>query len=318
MIARRMSLLLVIYLGFCALFMTLNARGSWEFVLWFRGTRLLGITLVAIAVSVATVLFQTLTRNRILTPSLMGFDALYMLLQTTMVFALGGFGFAQISQQTSFFLSFAVMMIASLALFGTLLGRSGDSSGRDLHRLLLTGIILGVLFRSISSFLMRIIDPNDFVVAATSNIAQFSRVNSELLGISALLVGSALAATWRYRHQLDVMALGRDVAINLGVDYKKRLYGVLVIVGCLVSVSTALVGPISFFGLLVSNLAYQLLPTHRHAVLLPAAALISGVVLIGGQVILDQVLSYSTPLSVIVEFLGGLTFLLLIVKGAKR
>lgn len=318
MFALRLSLMTGLFVALCVLFMTLNARGSWEFILWFRGTKLLGIMLVAIAVSVATVLFQTLTRNRILTPSLMGFDSLYMLLQTALVFSLGGFGFAQLSQQFSFFVSFLVMMAASLALFGTLLGRSTDGGNKDLHRLLLTGIILGVLFRSFSSFLMRIIDPNDFVVAAASNIAQFSRVNSELLGVSALLVGASLAVTWRYRHQLDVMALGRDVAVNLGVDYKKRLYGVLVVVACLVSVSTALVGPISFFGLLVSNLAYQITPTYRHAILLPTAALLAGIVLIGGQVILEQLLSFSTPLSVVVEFLGGLTFLLLILRGSKR
>ncbi len=318
MIARRLALLLCLYGVFSVAFLTINARGSWEFVLWFRGTKLLGISLVAVAIAVATVLFQTLTHNRILTPSLMGFDALYALLQTVLVFLLGGFGFAQLSAQTSFFSSFAIMMVASLLLFGSLLGKSVDGRREDIHRLLLTGIIFGVLFRSFSSFLQRLIDPNDFVVAATSAMASFNSINADLLLVSSLMIAVALLATWRMRFDLDVMALGRDVAVNLGVHYKRQVYGMLVIIAALVSVSTALVGPVAFFGLLVSNLTYQLLTTHRHAILLPAASLLSACVLIGGQVVLEQVLNLSTPLSVIVEFLGGLTFLILILKGRNR
>ncbi|WP_119308735.1 iron chelate uptake ABC transporter family permease subunit [Cohaesibacter haloalkalitolerans] len=318
MIARRLALLLCLYGLFSVAFLTVNARGNWDFVLWFRGTKLLGISLVAVAIAVATVLFQTLTHNRILTPSLMGFDALYALLQTVLVFTLGGFGFSQLSAQTSFFSSFTIMMVASLLLFGSLLGKSVDGRREDIHRLLLTGIIFGVLFRSFSSFLQRLIDPNDFVVAATSAMASFNSINADLLLVSSLMIAAALVATWRMRFDLDVMALGRDAAVNLGVHYKRQVYAMLVIIAALVSVSTALVGPVAFFGLLVSNLTYQLLPTHRHAILLPAASLLSACVLIGGQVVLEQVLNLSTPLSVIVEFLGGLTFLILILKGRNR
>ena len=65
-----------------ALFMTLNARGMWDFVLPLRAAKLLAILLVAYAIGVSTLLFQTLTHNPILTPSLLGFDTLYVFLQT--------------------------------------------------------------------------------------------------------------------------------------------------------------------------------------------------------------------------------------------
>ena len=187
-----------------------------------------------------------------------------------------------------------------------------------MHRLLLTGIIFGVLFRSVTSFLQRLIDPNDFVVAATSSMASFNAINGDLLLVSSAIMALGLTATWYLRFDLDIMALGRDVSINLGIDYKRRVYVVLVIIASLVSVSTALVGPVAFFGLLVSNLTYHLFRTHRHAVLLPAASLLSACVLIGGQTILEQILNFSTPISVIVEFLGGVTFLILILKGRGR
>lgn len=318
MLTQRLAFLGLTYLAAVIAFMTINAKGGWDFILWFRGTKLLGICVVAIAVSVATVLFQTLTNNRILTPALMGFDSLFMLLQIFLVFLLGGAGFSLLSAEMSFGISFVVMMVVSLALFGSLLGRPSHRSGQDLHRLLLTGIIFGVLFRSLASFLARIIDPNEFMIAAIASIAQFSRINSDLLLMAFLLVSLALLATWHLRHELDVIALGRDVSVNLGIDYKKRLYVILFLVASLVSVSTALVGPVTFFGLLVANLTYQFVPTHRHVVLLPAASLLAAIILIAGQVLLEQVMEFSTPLSVIVEFLGGLTFLYLIWRGTAR
>lgn len=314
----RLGSLLGLYLLSCIVFMTINAKGNWDFILWFRGSKLVGISLVAVAISVATILFQSLTNNRILTPSLMGFDALYILLQTSLVFGLGGVGFAFLPAEVTFFVSFAVMMVASLLLFGTMLGQSNQRARQDLHRLLLTGIIFGVLFRSLTAFMQRVIDPNEFIVATTASIAQFSRANSDLLWIALVLILATLFVTWRWRHELDVVALGRDVSINLGVSYKRRLYGILVLVACLVSVSTALVGPVTFFGLLVANLTYQLMPTHRHGLLLPAASLMAASILIVGQVLLEQIVGFATPLSVIVEFVGGLTFLFLIWRGGTR
>lgn len=318
MLIRRLLVLVALYIVCATVFMTLNARGNWDFVLWFRGTKLLAISLVATAVSVATLLFQTLTRNRILTPSLMGFDSLYMLLQTVLVYLFGGMVFAQLPTDVLFVLSFSIMIAAALGLFGTLLGGSVRGTGHDLHRLLLTGIIFGVLFRSFTSFLMRLIDPNDFVVAATASVAQFNRIDVKLLTISFVVLGLVLIWSWRSRHTLDVIGLGRDAAINLGVNYKRQLYLILIAIALLVSVSTALVGPIAFFGLFVCNLAYLFLPTYRHGILMPATSLIAACILLGGQTILEQVLNFATPLSVVIELLGGITFLVLVFQRSRR
>lgn len=62
----------------CALFMTLNVKGDWDFVLNLRLTKLAALLMVAYAVGVSTQLFQTLTNNPILTPSILGFDSLYV------------------------------------------------------------------------------------------------------------------------------------------------------------------------------------------------------------------------------------------------
>jgi len=308
----------LLVLGLCAFlavlaFMTLGARGNWSFVLTFRGTKLAALLLVAAAVSLSTILFQTLSGNRILTPSIMGFDALYLLVQTGLVFALGEFGYATLLPEAKFAFEVVLLTVAALALFGSLLG----NGLQDLFRMLLVGVIFGVLFRSLTSLLQRLIDPNEFAVVQGAMFASFNSIDTELLLASAVLVLACCGLAWRKRHILDVMALGRDQAISLGLDHRRELFHGLALVTLLVATSTALVGPVAFFGLLVSALTYEFLKTHRHGNLMIASMLIAVIVLVGGQTLFERVLGFGGSLSIVIEFLGGLVFLFLIFRKAR-
>ena len=306
--------LLTLALVSAALFLTLGARGSWGFVLWFRGSRLLALIVVAFAVAVSTVLFQTITENRILTPSIMGFDALFVLVQTSLVFFLGQGALVALDPAWRFAVNVAVMGGFSWLLFRHLILRETHS----LHRLVLVGIVLGILFRSLSNFLQRILDPNAFQVLQDTLFASFSRADTTLLGVSLLLIGGASLVLWRIGHRFDILTLGRSHAISLGLDHHRTVMTVLLCVSCLVAVSTALVGPVTFFGLLVASLARALVGDARHRFVLPAAVLVALVTLVGGQTILERVFRFDTALSIIVEFLGGLVFLFLVLRGAAR
>lgn len=314
MAERRLIWLVLGLVAAVLIFMTWGARGNWGFVLSFRGTKLLALLVVGAAIAVSTVLFQTITANRILTPSIMGFDALFLLFQAGLVFVLGGFGVTQLSSGVRFGMEFALLMGAALLLFGTLIG----AARHDIHRLVLTGIIFGVLFRSLTSFIERLIDPNEFAVVQSSSFASFNSFDADLLRYCVPLCVLGIAAAWHYRRELDVIALGRDHAVNLGLNHKRAVLIILTIIALLVSVSTALAGPVTFFGLLVASLAHLVVRSHRHALLLPAASLCAGIVLIGGQAITERILALSVPLSVAVEFLGGLVFLTLILRGTQR
>ncbi len=294
--------------------MTLGAKGSWSFVLSFRGTRLAAMLIVAFAIAVSTVLFQTITGNRILTPALMGFDALYVLLQTSIVFLFGAVTLTGLDPRLMFIVEVAIMVGFSLALYRLLFG-----TGRhNVHLIVLIGIVLGGLFRSLSGFLQRIISPEDFIVLQDRLFASFNLTDSTLVGVSALLIGLVTIAIWRMFSVFDVMMLGRDTAIALGVDHKAITMRILVLVSILVSISTALLGPVTFFGLLVANLAYILMPAAKHRIILPAAVLVSIICLVGGQTILERVFAFDTALSIIIEFAGGLFFILFLLKGRVR
>lgn len=308
---RRLALLAGLAVLAAVAFLVVAPKGSWSFLLAFRGQRLAALVVVGAAVGVSTVLFQTVAGNRILTPSIMGFDALYALFQTGLVFLLGGIGYVTLDPRLKFVLETAAMVVAAVSLLAILLGRGRH----DLHRMLLVGVIFGVFFRSLAGFMQRVMDPNEFAVVQGASFATFSKVRTELLVIAAVLAAITFVLAWRRRHALDVLALGRSVAIGLGLDYDGLCRVVLVLVAVLVSASTALVGPVAFFGLIVASLAHVVVRSPHHGHLLPAAALIGATILVAGQTVFERALGMQATLSVVIEFAGGLLFLFLLLRG---
>lgn len=295
-------------------FMTLGAKGSWSFILPFRGRKLLALCLVAYSVSVSTVLFQTVTNNRILTPSIMGFDALFVLVTTGTVFFFGASALISIDPQMQFGIQVALMVVFSGLLFRWLfLGEE-----RSLTLLVLVGIVFGILFRSLSQFMQRLLDPNAFQVLQDTFFASFATVDTTLLAVATAIVALASFIACRLGHTFDVLALGRAHAVNLGVDYKRTVVLILMLISVLVAVSTALVGPITFFGLLVATLAHSLTGNSRHRYILPAAVFLAIACLVGGQTILERVFAFDTALSIIIEFFGGVVFIFLVLRRAAR
>ncbi len=311
---KRLALLALLALIAIAGFMTIGAKGSWSFVLPFRGTKLAAMILVAYSIALSTILFQTITNNRILTPSIMGFDALYALLQTVLVFALGAHAVSMANPKLMFLVEIVLMMGFSGLLYRWLFA----GEGRSLHLLMLVGIIFGVFFRSGTGFMQRIIDPNDFVMLQDRLFASFNTIDSQLLGLSTAIVAVVSVIAWRIGHRFDILSLGRETAIGLGINYKRTTMIILMMVAVLVSVSTALVGPVTFFGLLVANLAYMIMPVTRHRYTIPAAALLAVIALVGGQLILERVFAFNTALGIVIEFVGGLFFILMLVRGVAR
>ena len=295
-------------------FMTLGVEADWAFVLQHRGTKVVTMVIVACALGMSTVVFQTVTHNTILTPAVMGLDALYLFLQAVLVLVLGSVGVVGMGVLPKFAMEIALMVTLSVALMRWLF--TGHT--RSLHLMLLVGMVMGILFRSMTSFAMRMIDPNEFATLQDRMFANFNTIHTQLLWPSlALLVLGALYF-WRQRHVLDVLALGRDAAVNLGINYQPQVLRLLVVMCTMVAISTALVGPVTFFGLLVANMAYQWMGTRRHQWVLPAVVLWGCVLLLAGQVVLERVLGFNSALSVVVEFVGGLVFIYLLMRKGKQ
>lgn len=295
-------------------FMTLGVEADWAFVLQHRGTKVVTMVIVACALGMSTVVFQTVTHNTILTPAVMGLDALYLFLQAVLVLVLGSVGVVGMGVLPKFAMEIALMVTLSVALMRWLF--TGHTS--SLHLMLLVGMVMGILFRSMTSFAMRMIDPNEFATLQDRMFANFNTIHTQLLWPSLALLVLGGLYFWRQRHVLDVLALGRDAAVNLGINYQPQVLRLLVVMCAMVAISTALVGPVTFFGLLVANMAYQWMGTRRHQWVLPAVVLWGCVLLLAGQVVLERVLGFNSALSVVVEFVGGLVFIYLLMRKGKQ
>ncbi|MGI3163415.1 iron chelate uptake ABC transporter family permease subunit [Pseudooceanicola sp. 200-1SW] len=313
-LGRRLIWLALAVLLASAVYMVYGAKGSWGFILPFRGGKLAAMLLVASCLSVATILFQTITGNRILTPFLLGFDALYLMILALLVHLLGATAYVTLPAAALFALNTALMSVLGLGLF--LLLRRGARG--EMMRLVLTGIIFGVFLRSATDFIQRLIDPAEYSVVTSVSYARFNTVDPVLLPLTAAVILPVLWLAWRMRHRLDVLGLGDAVALSLGEAPRRGQSIVLVLICVLVAAATALVGPMAaFFGLIVSALAHAITPTERHAILLPSAALTGCVVLVGGQTVLERVLALTTPIAVVIEALGGALFLALLLKRKR-
>lgn len=304
----------VLALTAMAFFMFYGLKGPLDYVLPRRAIRMAAMILVAAAVGISTLLFQTVTANRILTPSIMGFDALYLLIQTALVFSVGAVTWTSAPVGLRFLIEVTLMVTFSFFLYRWLFTGAVNS----LHLVLIVGIVLGTLFRGISSLLQRLMDPNEFLILQDLFFASFNQVSPVLLFMTAIIVLGCGYLAWRWRAKLDVMALGRDISVNLGVDHKRSVMSVLLLCAVLVSVSTALVGPITFFGLLIVSLAYQACRSFSHAWLLPITILLGIIALVAGQLVLEHVFGFATALSVAIEFAGGLLFLFLLLRGSLK
>ncbi|QHM70032.1 Iron-uptake system permease protein FeuC [Mixta intestinalis] len=310
--ARRLAGLSVLALACMVLFMTINLSGNIRYILAHRGLILATMVLVAFSSGVATLLFQTVTNNRILTPSVMGLEALFILIQTLLIFFIDANGLAMLGTSGQFICEALLLVLFSTFLYRWLLGRVGV----NLHRVLLVGLVCGTLFRSISGLLQRLLEPGEFAILQSRIFATFTRAAPEIIALSALAVLVTTVAIWRMRYSLDVIALGRELAMGLGVSWRRRVTLILLLVSLLVALSTALVGPLTFFGLLVANLTYPLIGSHRHQYLLPGVVLTGIITLVGGQVILERGLHMAGTLSVVIELVGGALFLWFLIKKA--
>ena len=284
-----------------------------DYILPRRFYKISAIVVTGCAIAFSTVIFQTVTNNKILTPSILGLDSMYMLIQTAVIFLLGSTSTLILNKNLNFLVSVGLMLIFASLLFKLIFKKSG----KNIYFLLLIGMIFGTLFSSVSSFMQVLIDPNEFQIIQNKMFASFNNVNTDLLIISVILMGAATLYFLRYAKFLDVMSLGREHAVNLGVDFDGTVKKLLVVVVILISISTALVGPITFLGLLVANVAYQFIGSHKHKYIIPGAMLISVIALVGGQLIVERVFTFSTTLSVIINFIGGTYFIYLLLKENK-
>lgn len=285
-----------------------------RYAMKLRIPKVIAMIITAFAIGAATIIFQSVINNTIVTPCLLGMNALYTLIHTSVVFVLGSGSILFTNDNLSFLVDLVLMGIIATVVYSWLF----KMTGHNVLYVLLVGTVLTSFFSSIQSTLTRVMDPNEYDTLLTSLVASFSNINSGIIIFSVIILALIVVIFRKEFALLDVITLGKEQAINLGVDYDRCIRRLLLAVTLCIAVATAMVGPISFLGLIIANISRQLLKTYRHTQLIAGAALMGVIALIGGQFIVERVFVYSIPISVFITVAGGIYFLYLILKGSRH
>ena len=283
------------------------------YALKLRTPKLIVMIITAFAIGGASLVFQSVINNTIVTPCLLGMNSLYTLIHTAVVFFAGSTSVLANNANASFAVDLVIMGITATVIYGWLFKKTNY----NVLYVLLIGTVLTSFFSSIQSTLTRVMDPNEYDNLLSTLVASFSNVNSEIIVFSVVVLGALIFVLRKDLTLLDVITLGRQQAVNLGVDYDRTIRRLLLGVTICIAVATAMVGPISFLGLIIANLSRQLLQTFRHGQLILGSAMFGTIVLVAGQLIVEHVFTYSIPVSVFITVGGGIYFLYLLLTRRR-
>lgn len=284
-----------------------------RYAMKLRAPKLLAMLITAFAIGGASLVFQSIINNTIVTPCLLGMNSLYTLIHTAVVFFIGSGSALAVNANLAFAVDVVLMGIVATLLYSYLFRKTNH----NVLYVLLVGTVLTSFFGSIQTTLTRVMDPNEYDTLLTSLVAGFNNINNEIIVFSVILLGAIVFFLRKELALLDVLTLGKAQAINLGVDYDRCIRRLLLGVTLAIAVATALVGPISFLGLIIANLSRQLLRTYRHSQLVLGSVLFGTIVLLGGQLIVEHLYTYTVPVSVFITVGGGLYFLYLLLSRKK-
>lgn len=314
---RKLLVLCALVLLAAAAYMTLDVKFGNDrlvaFALKLRAPKLAAMAVSAFAIGAASLVFQSIINNTIVTPCLLGMNSLYTLIHTAVVFAAGTGSWLALNANASFAVDLAIMGATATFIYGYLF----RLTNYNVLYVLLIGTVLSSFFSSIQSTLTRVMDPNEYDTLLSSLVASFTNINTEVIVFSIVVLAVVAFALRADLAQLDVITLGKEQAINLGVDFDRSVRRLLLGVTLYIAVATAMVGPISFLGLIIANLARQLLKTYRHTQLIAGTVLFGMLVLIAGQLFVEHVFNYVIPISVFITIGGGVYFLYLLLTTRK-
>ena len=311
---KKMIVMFVLFILAAALYMTVGVKFEnqklFEYSMKIRTPKLIAMMITAYAIGSAAIVFQSIINNTIVTPCLLGMDALYTMIHTILVFILGSGSALVVNANCSFLIDLVIMGVTATIIYSYLFKKTKH----NVLYVLLIGTVLTSLFSSIQSTMTRIMDPNEYDTLLTTLVASFSNVNSEIMILSITVLLIVAIALRKELYILDVLTLGKEQAINLGVDYDASIRKLLLGVTLYIAVATAMVGPLAFLGLIIANLSRQLLRTYRHTQLISGSVLFGMIILIGGQLIVEKIFVYAIPVSVFITLFGGMYFLYLLLR----
>ena len=200
------------------------------------------------------------------------------------------------------------MVFMSLILYGWLLsGKYGN-----LQLMLLVGIIIGTL-NSVSTFMRKLLAPSEFDILQARLFGSVNHADPAYFPIVIPMIIIVAVLIFAHSKNLNVLSLGKDVATSFGVKYQPSVIYTLVLVAILMSISTALIGPLTFYGFLVATLSYR---RHQRMIIDIFSDGFCNRIFNNDECILlmYHVFHAQGVVSVIIELFGGIIFLTIVLR----
>lgn len=281
-----------------------------DYVIPKRLARLSAMFIGGVCIAWSSITFQTITGNRILTPAVMGYEAVYLLLQALLILVVGTQSLVVLSTSGNFALSILLMLGYSWVIHQWLF----RGSSTNVYLLLLMGLVLTMVIGTFTQFVQLRISPGEFSILLGLSQASFNKAEPTQLLTAAIIVAGACIVSLRSLPELDVLSLGREQAVSLGVNYPRAVRLHLALTAVLVAVSTSLLGPTAFMGIFVANTTYALAHTFRHHITLSTGSAIAIGIFILAQLAVEHVFNYKTTVAILVNLVCGAWFLALMVR----
>ena len=310
-----LSVMVVLLVAAYLLIPTKNSSTVSNFILQRRFLKLLVMVIVSCAIPISTISFQTVVQNRFLTPGVLGIESLFVFIQSGLYYFESLVG-VKVEQSV---IIYSVTIAIQIGLLLLLMNASKGMMLSNFKVLLLLTMAFSMLLRNASTFLQVLMDPNEFDKLQSSLYPSFQKMNAQpmMIGVAIGLFVLLMMVFYRLRHQLDALHLGVDSAKMLGINTKRLSNVVIVVVIIMTSLSTILAGPLQFLGFMIANLTYQLTKEYKHGVLWLFSAVLGLVIVLAAQLIVERIFLLTIPISVFIEGIGGVLYLILLVKGEK-
>lgn len=290
-----------------------STRDVADTIVWsIRLPRVLLAAIVGAGLSLAGAIIQTLVRNPLADPYLLGISS-GSGMGAAAVITLGLFGSAGLWALS---LGALVGALAAAALvFGITLAQGGLTP----LRLVLTGTVLSSAFSAVSSYLIfRSAEPQAAQSVLFWLLGSLSGANWEKLMLPLVVVIVSWAGAQTIAGWLDALATGVDAALSLGVPVRQLRALLFVLQAVLVGVIVAVAGGIGFVGLVVPHMA-RILVGSGHRAMLPVSLLLGSFFMVWVDTAARVMASpMEVPLSVVTGLAGAPVFLLLLGRRSYR
>mgnify|MGYP001379601350 CR=1 FL=1 len=279
--------------------------GLRQIVLLFRLPRAVTAMLAGSALSVSGLKMQTLFRNPLADPFVLGISAGASLGVALVVMAAGGLGASVLLGKGGAAGSLSLILSATLGAAVVLILILGIAGKVESNlTLLIIGLMFGYISASLVQVLMQFSYEHQMQSYMSWTFGSFGSVSWGQMRTFAPVVGAGLALAWILAKPLNAFLLGEGYAQSMGVDVRRARFWIVFGSSLLAGTVTAYCGPIGFLGIAVPHLSRLLLKTSDHRVLVPA------VILVGATLALVADLISQVPGTKIVLPLNAVTALI--------